>query len=126
MTGKECSEALLAMNDPKTYTEDEYNDLRRGLASVSLENARLAGDLTECKRLVDYGEWGDVPALVDAALAAPDDGVVKLRDDIQRVHDLCFGEPVSVGMPGDVSHADRDHAEAHRILDALLRELGEA
>jgi hypothetical protein len=32
--------------------------------------AKLGEALEECKRLVDCGEWNDVPAVADAALAA--------------------------------------------------------
>jgi len=107
--------------------EGERDEANARAASVTLDNARLrklvlngrcASSQTAANEVWEH----EAAALIEDS--SPDAMVERVRLDIQRVHDLCFGYPVSVGTPGDVSHVDRDHAEAHRILDALLGEIG--
>ena len=44
------------------------------IALVSSREAAMVEALVECKRLVECLEWFDVPAIVDAALAAVKEG----------------------------------------------------
>lgn len=67
---------------------EEADEILRGvlteasskLVASSLSNAALREALAECKRLVDCGEWGDVPSVVDAALAVKHDPMDGTRE----------------------------------------------
>lgn len=105
----------------------ERDEANAKLAAMALDNARLRKLVLNGRCASSQTAANEVWEHEAADLTegtTPDALAQEVRDGIHRVRDLCFGEPVSVGMPGDYSHADRDHAEAHRLLDALLAKLG--